>query len=77
MSTLKKQFMLSISLLIAAGLFACEQKGPAEKAGEKIDQTVEKAQEKIEDATKPEGPMEKAGKKVDEVVEDTKETIKK
>jgi hyperosmotically inducible protein len=69
--------MLSISLLIAAGLFACEQKGPAEKAGEKIDQTVEKAQEKIEDATKPEGPMEKAGKKVDEVVEDTKETIKK
>ena len=77
MSTLKKLFMLSISLLIAAGLFACEQKGPAEKAGEKIDQTVEKAQEKIEDATKPEGPMEKAGKKIDEVVEDTKEAIKK
>ena len=43
MSTLKKLFMLSISLLIAAGLFACEQKGPAEKAGEKIDQTVENA----------------------------------
>jgi uncharacterized protein YjbJ (UPF0337 family) len=77
MSTLKKLSVLSISLLIAAGLLACEQKGPAEKAGEKIDQTVEQAKEKIEDATKPEGPMEKAGKKIDEVVEDTKEAIKK
>jgi hypothetical protein len=77
MSTLKKLSLLSAGLLIAAGLFACEQKGPAEKAGEKIDQAVEKAQEKIEDATKPEGPMEQAGKKVDEVVEDTKEAIKK
>jgi len=77
MSTLKKLSVLSVGLLLAAGLFACEQKGPAEKAGEKIDQTVEQAKEKIEDATKPEGPMEKAGKKVDEVVEDTKEAIKK
>ncbi len=77
MSTLKKLSLLSAALLIATGLFACEQKGPAEKAGEKIDETVEQAKEKIEDATKPEGPMEKAGKKVDEVVEDTKEAIKK
>jgi hypothetical protein len=77
MSTLKKLSVLSVSLLIAAGLFACEQKGPAEKAGEKIDQAVEKAQEKIEEATKPEGPMEKVGKKIDQTVEDTKEAIKK
>ena len=77
MPTLKKLSILSAGLLIAAGLFACEQKGPAEKAGEKIDQTVEKAKDKVEDATKPEGPMEKAGKKIDESVEDTKEAIKK
>ena len=77
MSTLKKLSVLSVSLLIAAGLLACEQKGPAEKAGEKIDQAVEKAQEKIEDATKPEGPMEKAGKKIDETVESAKEAMKK
>ena len=77
MSTLKKLFLLSAGLLMAAGLIACEQKGPAEKVGAKIDQTIEKAQEKIEDATKPEGPMEKAGKKMDAVVEDTKEAIKK
>jgi len=65
------------SLLIAAGLFACEQKGAAEKIGEKIDQTVEKAKDKIEDVTKPEGPMEKAGKKIDETVESAKEAMKK
>lgn len=46
------------SLLLAAlgfaGLFAlasCEKKGPAEKAGEKIDKAVEDAGDKIEDAT--------------------------
>ena len=32
-----------------AGLTACE-KGPAEKAGEKIDDTVKKAGDKIEEA---------------------------
>lgn len=49
MSTLKKLSILSVSLLIAAGLSACEQKGPAEKAGEKIDQTVEKTGKKIDE----------------------------
>ena len=77
MSTLKKLSVLSAGLLMAAGLVACEQKGPAEKLGAQIDQTVEKAQEKLEEATKPEGPLEKAGKKLDQVVEDTKEAIKK
>lgn len=77
MSTLKKLLTLSAGLLIAAGLFACEQKGPAEKAGEKIDETVEKAKDKVEDVTKPEGPMERAGKKIDEAVDRTKEAVKK
>jgi hypothetical protein len=36
--------------LAVAGLAACEKKGPAEKAGEKIDNTVKKAGEKIEEA---------------------------
>lgn len=77
MSTLKKLCLWSAGLLLAAGLAACEQKGPAEKLGEKIDQTVEKAQEKVEDVTQPEGPMEKAGKKMDEAVEEVKEEMKK
>jgi hypothetical protein len=37
-------------MIAVAGLTPCEKKGPAEKAGEKIDNTVKKAGEKIEDA---------------------------
>ena len=77
MSTLKKLSVFSVSLLIAAGLFACEKKGAAEKAGEKIDKTVEQAKDKVQDVVKPEGPMEKAGKKIDETVDSAKESVKK
>lgn len=34
----------------AAALSGCEEKGPAEKAGEKVDDALEKAGDKIEDA---------------------------
>jgi hypothetical protein len=37
MSTFKKLSILLASLLIVAGLSACEKKGAAEKMGEKID----------------------------------------
>jgi len=40
-------------LLFVASLFfgvACEKKGPAEKAGERIDESMEDAGEKMEDA---------------------------
>lgn len=77
MSILKKFSVLSVSLLIVAGLFACEKKGTAEKVGEKIDKTVEQAKDKVQDVVKPEGPMEKAGKKIDETVESVKESVKK
>jgi hypothetical protein len=33
-----------------AGVTACEKKGPAERAGEKIDDSAKKVGEKIEDA---------------------------
>ena len=77
MSMLKKFSILTVSLLIAAGLFACEKKGTAEKLGESIDKTVEQAKDKVQDVVKPEGPMEKAGKKIDETVENAKEAVKK
>ena len=73
MSTLKKLSILSVSLLIAAGLFACEKKGTSEKAGEKIDKAVDK----VQDVVNPKGPMEKAGEKIDETVDKTKEAVKK
>lgn len=40
----------SVLLLLSVGaLYGCEQEGPAERAGKKIDHAVEKAGEKIEE----------------------------
>jgi len=59
---------LAISML-ALGSTGCPEKGPAEKAGEKIDETVDKL-------THPnEGPMEKAGRKMDEEYQKAKEAV--
>ncbi|MFV3129607.1 hypothetical protein [Niveispirillum sp. KHB5.9] len=51
------------ALLLAAplALTACDNKGPAERAGEKIDDAAEKAGEKLEDA------RDKAGEAVDDL----------
>ena len=58
--------VLAALALGATTLVACEKKGPAEKAGEKID----KAGEKIRDAVDPpKGPVEKLGRKVDRAVD--------
>lgn len=64
-------------LLITTG---CEKEGPAEKAGEKIDQAVEEtkenlneARETVEDKIKTDGPAEEAGEKIDEAVEEARE----
>ena len=40
--------VLSLSIL---AFTACESKGPAEKAGEKIDQAVEKTSDKVKEET--------------------------
>jgi hyperosmotically inducible protein len=39
--------LIGISMLLLAGLAACDKPGPAETAGKKIDQTVNKVGEKI------------------------------
>ncbi len=62
MSTLKKLSILSVCLLIAMGLFACEKKTTVEK---------------IQDIVNPKGPMEKAGEKIDESVDKTRDAMKK
>ena len=51
---------LTVLTLMVVGLAACEKKGPAEKAGEKIDNAAEKAGEKIDNAAN------KAGEKLNE-----------
>ena len=39
--------LIGVSLLVVVGLAACDKPGPAETAGKKIDQTVDKVGEKI------------------------------
>ena len=60
--------LLAVSVLgfvVAVGVAACE-KGPMQKAGEKIDRATD------QDKVIGKGPLEKAGKNVDEAVKDLK-----
>ena len=45
-----KTLILLLSLLALLVFTACESEGPAEQAGEKIDNAVEEAQEGLEEA---------------------------
>lgn len=67
MKTLKKILVLFCGLVFLAFFSACEEQGPAERAGEKIDETVEKTQEK----------MEEAGEAMEEKVEQVGEKLEK
>jgi hypothetical protein len=54
--------VLTIAALGATlGLAACEQPGPAQRAGQSID----RAGQNLSDAVNPKGPAEKAGRSVD------------
>ena len=55
--------LLALTAVIALSFAGCEKKGPAEKAGEKLDN----AGKNIKDAVTPDGPAEKLGEKVDNV----------
>ena len=47
MNTLKNIKLIGISMLLAAGLAACDKPGPAETAGKKIDRSADRAGEKM------------------------------
>jgi len=49
MSSFKALVILLSALFFMSGLLGCEQKGPAERAGEKVDKSVEKTEDKIKD----------------------------
>jgi len=67
--TLQKSF-IAIALLSLLALSACEQKGPAERAGEQIDNAVERAGDKIENATDDAGKtLEQAGDKIEDATD--------
>jgi hypothetical protein len=41
-----------VAAVLMVGLGGCEKAGPLERAGKQVDKTVEKAGDKIEDATR-------------------------
>ncbi len=67
---MKRLAIAMVLFSLAIGAPGCKRdEGPMEKAGEKIDETVDKI-------THPnEGAIEKAGRKVDEAVDDVKEKV--
>jgi hypothetical protein len=63
---LKNRLIWGLAVLFVglAPLSGCQGEGPAENAGEKIDQ----AGRDLKDAVNPPGPVEKAGRAVDDAV---------
>lgn len=63
---MNKLSVVVLAFLFAVGLTACE-KGPAEKAGERMDDAAEDAGDRIEDATDNAGnALEDAGDRVED-----------
>jgi hyperosmotically inducible protein len=65
----------ALALILVAAVFAsgCEKKGPAEKAGEKIDHAYSEAMEKAEEAGE---KMEEAGEKIDDALREAEGAVK-
>ena len=51
MTLIRKVLLLVCGLMLGFSLSSCEKKGPAEKAGEKVDNAIEKAGDKIKEKT--------------------------
>ncbi len=66
MEFLKKAAVVLILSLFVAAFVGCKEKGPAEKAGEKIDETMKKAGSELD----------KAGEKIGETVEEAGDKAK-
>ena len=62
---MKLSLIASLCLLpFLCSVTSCKKKGPAEKAGEQVDEAIEN----VKDAVDPKGPVEEAGEKVDDAL---------
>ncbi len=68
---MKRMTSVFLSSVMALGVVACQEEGPMEKAGRKVDETVEKLRHGDE------GTLEKAGRKMDEAIEEKKKEMAK
>ncbi len=70
------KYLYALALSFTLLLTACEDKGPAEKAGEKIDEVVEDSKDKVDeivDDTK--DKAEELGNKVEDACEEAKKAV--
>jgi predicted small lipoprotein YifL len=51
MTLIRKVLLLVCGLMLVFSLAACEKKGPVQKAGEKVDNAIEKAGDKVKEKT--------------------------
>lgn len=63
MKRIKEIILLLCCALLLVSFVGCDQKGPAEKAGEKIDTMTEKVGDKVQNS------MDTAGEKIEETGE--------
>jgi hyperosmotically inducible protein len=70
MSILKNIIFCFFICVIIVSFTACTKEGPAERAGKKVDETVDKTGEKIKEST------EKVGDKIEQAGEKVKESTK-
>ncbi|WP_319583242.1 Rv0909 family putative TA system antitoxin [uncultured Pseudodesulfovibrio sp.] len=66
MAIFRKFIIVAMLLSFVAVGYGCQNEGPAEKAGKRIDQSIEKAGDAIEDAG---DKIEDAGDKVEDAVD--------
>jgi len=59
---MRQILLISACSLMMAGLAACHQEGPAEKAGHSLDRAGQKVQDTLDP---PQGPAQATGRKVD------------
>jgi len=77
MKTLANVKSIGISMLLIAGLAACDKPGPAETTGKKIDQTAEETSKKIGDvADKVSEKLGEQSEKAGVAIEDAEITTK-
>ena len=69
MTKLRLSFLILALAAVAAigtpSCTGCREKGPVEKAGEKVDEAIDK----MKDAVDPKGPAERTGEKIDRALD--------
>ncbi len=70
--------LMGTLLIVMIAAMGCDSKGPAEKIGENVDQSVESVKDSVEDMGDKitgKGPAEKIGEHIDEAVDTIEKNI--